>query len=300
MTAVGDAAGVRIDLHTHSAVSDGTQTPAELVRAAMAAGLDVLAITDHDTTDSWTEAEDAAREVGIELVKGIEVSTQHEGTSVHLLAYLPDPTEPVLAASLGRIVEGRTDRAPGMVNVLRRHGSAITLDAVRRKTGSGVTGRPHVADVLVDLGEVRDRDDAFARLLGPGMPGYVSRYAPALTEAVGTVAGAGGVSVIAHPWGQHGSDLLDESTFADLASHGLAGIEVDHADHSPEQRDRLRGIARDLDLVVTGSSDHHGLGKSLDFSLGCNTTTPDEYDRLLARAATAAQAAGRRTPEVVR
>ncbi|MEJ7831385.1 MAG: PHP domain-containing protein [Nocardioides sp.] len=290
---------MRIDLHTHSLVSDGTQTPTELVRAAVGAGLDVLAITDHDTAESWTEAEAAAREVGIGLVLGVEISTKHRGQSVHLLAYLPDPTEPALAESLALIVEGRTDRAPGMVAALREHGSAITLEAVRRKSGSGVTGRPHVADVLVELGEVRNRDEAFARLLSPGMPGYVTRYAPALVDSIGIVAGAGGASVVAHPWGRNGSDLLDDATFADLAARGLAGIEVDHADHSPEKRDRLRGIARDLDLVVTGSSDHHGLGKSLDFFLGANTTAPEEYERLLARSSLSSERSGRRTPEVV-
>jgi predicted metal-dependent phosphoesterase TrpH len=290
---------LRIDLHTHSRVSDGTQTPTELVRAAAAGGLDVLAITDHDTADGWEEAARAAEEVGLELVRGMEISTQHHGVGVHLLGYLPDPTHPELAAALRKILDGRSSRVPAVLDRLRGLGSAITIDDVRRANpGATATGRPHIADALVTLGEVADRDEAFERFLAAGRPAYVGRYAPPLESMIRAVERAGGITVIAHPWGRNGRSSPDEATLAALADVGLAGIEVDHEDHAPEARDQLRGIARNLGLVATGSSDHHGIGK-VGHELGCNTTAPEEYERLLELAAAASTRSGRATPDVV-
>jgi predicted metal-dependent phosphoesterase TrpH len=290
---------VRIDLHTHSRASDGTQSPAELVRAAVDAGLDVLAITDHDTSDGWAEAAATASEVGLTLVRGMELSTWFRGRGVHLLAYLPDPTYPPLVAELGRILGGRDARVPAMVDRLNGLGIPITQDDVRRAAGdAAATGRPHVADALVALGAVTDRDEAFLKYLAAGRPAYVGRYAGDLPEMVGIVADAGGVSVLAHPWGRHERSSLDEAALAELAELGLAGIEVDHQDHDAESRAALRAIARDLGLVATGSSDHHGAGKA-DHELGVNTTDPEEFARLLALAEDAAQRSGRHTPEVV-
>lgn len=275
---------MRIDLHTHSSASDGTDTPADLVRAAKAAGLDVVALTDHDATSGWAEAADAADEVGITLVPGLEISTKFRHRGVHLLAYLPDPTHPPLVAALDRILVGRTERTPAIVDALRRHGIDITEDDVRREAGGSVAaGRPHVADALVRLGVSPDRTQAFADLLNPGRPGYANRYAAPLEEMIPLVTAAGGVTVIAHPWGRSGGSVLDEEALAGLRDLGLAGIEVDHQDHDPTTRARLRGLARDLDLLVTGSSDHHGLGK-IDHDLGVNTTDPEQYERLLALA----------------
>jgi hypothetical protein len=276
---------VRIDLHTHSDRSDGTTTPAELVREARTQGLDVVAITDHDTTDGWDEAAKTAQEEGITLVRGLEISCKLAGHGVHLLAYLPDPTHPSLVEMLDRILVGRTERTPAIVEALREHGIAITEDDVRREAGGSVAaGRPHVADALVRLGVVRDRTHAFDELLNPGRPGYRNRYAAELEDMIPLVNEAGGVAVIAHPWGRHGGTVLDEEAFASLKEIGLAGIEVDHQDHSAELRVRLRGIAAELDLVVTGSSDHHGLGK-VDHDLGVNTTDPEQYERLVSLAA---------------
>ncbi|MFC4784094.1 PHP domain-containing protein [Nocardioides sp. MAHUQ-72] len=290
---------MRIDLHTHSRASDGTQSPAELVRAAAEAGLDVVALTDHDTAEGWDEAAVAAREAGVSLVRGMEISTRHDGRGVHLLAYLPDPTHPGLVAELGRILEGRSSRLPAMLERLRELGIDIDADDVRRVAGDAVsTGRPHVADALVDLDVVADRTEAFQRFLSPGRPAYANRYAAPLESMLRIVGEAGGVSVIAHPWGRHGRQEPDEGTLAGLADAGLAGIEVDHQDHDGPTRDRLRGIARNLGLVATGSSDHHGTGK-VDHELGCNTTDPDEYHRLLDLAGAAAARSGRSTPQVV-
>jgi predicted metal-dependent phosphoesterase TrpH len=291
---------VRIDLHTHSRASDGTQSPEELVRAAVAEGLDVLAITDHDTAEGWAEAERTAREVGLELVRGMEISTRHQGRSVHLLAYLPDPTYPPLHAELERVLQGRRSRVPVMLDRLRAMDIAISDEDVDRASGgTAATGRPHVADALVTLGHVADRSEAFDRYLGAGRPAHVNRYAAPLVETIGLVAEAGGVTVVAHPWGRSGRQWPGERELAELRDAGLSGVEVDHQDHDPAARELLRAIARDLDLVVTGSSDHHGTGKT-DHELGVNTTSPEDYQRLLELAAAAAARSPRTPPEVVR
>ena len=290
---------MRIDLHTHTRASDGTHTPEELVSAAAEQGIDVLGLTDHDTAEGWDEAARTAGEVGVALVRGMEISCRHLGQGAHLLAYLPDPTYPPLVTHLRKILDGRSSRVPAMLERLRSVGIAVDIADVRRAAdGTAATGRPHVADALVALGVVPDRDEAFRRYLSPGRPAYVNRYAPALVEMVRVVEEAGGVTVLAHPWGRHGPESMTEGAIAELAGLGLAGLEVDHQDHTPSDRERLRAIARGLDLVVTGSSDHHGIGK-LDHELRCNTTAPEEYERLMAMAATAAARSGRATPDVV-
>ena len=291
---------MRIDLHTHSDRSDGTMTPADLVRHAREEGIDVLGLTDHDTTEGWAEAAEAAEEAGLTLVRGIELSCVLQGSGVHLLAYLPDPEHRGLGDELVRILEGRNARLPATLERLRRIGIDIEADDVRRLAGDAAAmGRPHVADALVAKGVVRDRGEAFDRYLGPQGPAYVHRYAADLVTMIDTVADAGGVSVIAHPWAKrHNHEALDEAGLAALKEVGLAGVEVDHQDHDPATRDRLRSVARNLDLLVTGSSDFHGEGK-VDHDLGCNTTDPEEYARLLDLARAAERASGRRTPEVV-
>ena len=291
---------MRIDLHTHSDRSDGTMTPADLVRHAREEDIDVLGLTDHDTTEGWAEAAEAAEEAGLTLVRGIELSCVLQGSGVHLLAYLPDPEHRGLGDELVRILEGRSARLPATLERLRRIGIDIEADDVRRLAGDAAAmGRPHVADALVAKGVVRDRGEAFDRYLGPQGPAYVHRYAADLVTMIDTVADAGGVSVIAHPWAKrHNHQALDEAGLAALKEVGLAGVEVDHQDHDPATRDRLRSVARNLDLLVTGSSDFHGEGK-VDHDLGCNTTDPEEYARLLDLARAAERASGRRTPEVV-
>jgi predicted metal-dependent phosphoesterase TrpH len=292
---------VRIDLHTHTDRSDGTTSPTDLVRRARDVGLDVLGLTDHDTTEGWAEAADVAERVGLTLVRGIELSCKLAGHGVHLLAYLPDPTEEELADELGRILDGRNSRLPTTLEKLRDLGVDIEAGDVRRVAGEAAAmGRPHVADALVAKGVVKDRAEAFDRYLGPRGPAYVKRYAADLVGMVRIVARAGGVTVLAHPWAsRHNHEALDEDGLAALKEAGLAGVEVDHQDHGPATREGLRAVARDLDLVVTGSSDYHGDGK-VDHELGCNTTDPEEYDRLLALAGKASAASGRTTPQVVR
>ena len=289
---------MRIDLHTHTDRSDGTCSPSELVREAGAAGIDVLGLTDHDTAESWAEAAHAATQAGLTLVPGLEVSCKLSGYGVHLLAYLPDPSYPPLARELERILDGRNSRLPATLDRLRDLGIDIDADDVRRLSGDAAAiGRPHVADALIAKGAVRDRDEAFERYLGPGGPAYVDRYAAPLVDMIRLVTEAGGASVVAHPWARHNHDALDEAGIADLTRSGLAGVEVDHQDHGPEARDALRAIAQNLDLIVTGSSDYHGTGK-VGHDLGCNTTDPEQFERLMSVAAKASAASGRSTPEV--
>ncbi len=272
---------MRIDLHTHSSVSDGTDSPTELVAAAAAAGVDVLALADHDTVSGLAEASDAARAAGIELVPAIEVSTTWQGADIHLLAYWPDSASSPLEEMLATIRAGRLTRIPQMLAALAAYGIRLTEEQVRRAAGGAVSlGRPHVADALVAAGVVGSRDEAFATWVGEGMPGHVWTPAPTLPHAITVVRQAGGLPVIAHPWGRGSRRVLDESALAALADSGLVGVEVDHMDHDGTTRTRLRAIAGDLGLVPTGGSDYHGTGKA-GAHLGAHTTSPDAYATLL-------------------
>jgi predicted metal-dependent phosphoesterase TrpH len=290
---------VRIDLHTHSNRSDGTDPVDVLIAHAKRDGLDVIALTDHDTADGWVEGRTAAEEVGIGFLPGIEISCKLSGVSVHLLGYLPDPAYPPLAEELALVREGRTGRVPAIVARLNQAGVALTVEEVlAQAVGTPSVGRPHVADALVANGTVADRMEAFDRFLADGGPGHVSHYAIEPGKAIEVVRAAGGVPIIAHPWGRSSRRLMTPEVIARLvADHGLAGLEVDHQDHNPEDRATLRGIAGDLGIIVTGSSDHHGLGK-IDHPLGANTTTPDQFEALLALAKANAAASSVKPPEV--
>jgi hypothetical protein len=291
---------MRIDLHSHSSRSDGTLSPAELIAHAVDERIDCLALTDHDTSDGWAEAIAAARSAGILLIPGMEISCRYAGHGVHLLAYLPDPTLPALDEELGRILGGREARLPLTLRRLNEAGIPITEADVRSVSDdASALGRPHIADALIRLGVVADRDEAFTRFLGPRGPAYVDRYAADLEEMIDLVAAAGGASVIAHPWAKrHDYTALGATALKQLRDRGLAGIEVDHQDHDVPTRAQLRRIAAELDLVVTGSSDFHGEGK-FDHDLGCNLTAPAELERLLERAARAAKKADRSVPSVI-
>lgn len=275
---------MRIDLHTHTIFSDGLDTPEELVAGAVAAGLDAVAVTDHDTFDGLPRARAAASGAGLGFVPGLELSAQVGGHSVHLLMYGGDPDDAALGAELGRIVRGREERIPAMVARLTELGLPLSLDEVASFAERATSiGRPHVADALVARGYVADRDEAFARWLGDDRPGYVDRYAAPLVEAIGLARGAGGVAVIAHPWSRSGRHQLPERFLADLvAEHGLDGVEADHPGHLPSDRVALHALAARLGVLATGSSDYHGAGKKAGYHLGACTTAPEAYARLLA------------------
>jgi predicted metal-dependent phosphoesterase TrpH len=273
---------VRIDLHCHSTASDGTDTPAELVRNAAAAGLDVVALTDHDTTRGYAEAI-AALPVGLTLVTGAELSCRLDGISMHMLAYLFDPEEPSLFAERELVRDDRVPRAQGMVAKLQGLGVPITWEQVARIAGDGSVGRPHVATALVELGVVPTVNDAFTGdWLADGARAYVPKHETDPFEALRLIKGAGGVAVFAHPAASKRGRTVPESAIAELAAAGLDGIEVDHMDHEPATRARLRGLAAELGLLGTGSSDYHGSRKTC--VLGEYTTDPEVYGEITRRA----------------
>ncbi|MBI9114182.1 PHP domain-containing protein [Sanguibacter suaedae] len=264
-----------VDLHTHSTVSDGTDTPSALVEAAAVAGLDVVALTDHDSTGGWAEAADAARRTGVALVRGTEISARADGVSVHLLSYLHDPEHPDLVRQNERVRTARTTRARRMVELLGED-YRLTWDDVLEQTSPGTTiGRPHIADALVAAGYLPDRSAAFASILHPGTRYYVPHYAPDALDAVRAVRAAGGVPVLAHPGAAARGKVVTARTIESLAGAGLVGLEVHHRDNGEDQRRRLLGLARSLGLCVTGSSDYHGAGKPN--RLGENTTDPEVF-----------------------
>ncbi|MEU6506769.1 PHP domain-containing protein [Streptomyces sp. NPDC046942] len=273
---------MRIDLHCHSTASDGTDTPAELVRKAAAAGLDVVALTDHDTTRGYGEAI-AALPAGLTLVTGAELSCRIDGISMHMLAYLFDPEEPALLAERELVRDDRVPRAKGMVAKLNALGVPVTWEQVERIAAGGSVGRPHVATALVELGVVPTVSDAFTEeWLADGGRAFVEKHETDPFEAIRLVKGAGGVCVFAHPAAAKRGRTVPEFRIAEMAEAGLDGIEVDHMDHDADARDRLRGLAKDLDLLVTGSSDYHGSRKTV--SLGAYTTDPEVYGEITRRA----------------
>ncbi|MFF0211330.1 PHP domain-containing protein [Streptomyces althioticus] len=273
---------MRIDLHTHSTASDGRDTPAELVRKAAAAGLDVVALTDHDTTRGHAEAL-AALPQGLTLVTGAELSCRLDGVSMHLLAYLFDPEEPALLAERELVRDDRVPRAKGMIAKLNELGVPVTWEQVARIAGNGSVGRPHVASALVELGVVDSVSDAFTpEWLADGGRAYVPKHETDPFEAVRLVKNAGGVAVFAHPAAVKRGRTVPDSAIAELARAGLDGIEVDHMDHDPGTRARLRGLAGELELLVTGSSDYHGSRKTC--VLGEFSTDPEVYGEITRRA----------------
>lgn len=268
-----------IDLHAHSSASDGTEPAGEVVAAAARAGLDVIALTDHDTYAGWAAAERSAREVGIDLVRGVEISCSHRGISVHLLAYLVDPAHHGLAAELDHARQSRTTRIDRMVERMAADGIPVTVEQVRELAGEGTTmGRPHIADALVASGYVGSRDEAFADVLRNGSRYYVSHYAPDPVTAVELVRAAGGVPVMAHPFANARGWTVGDDVIATMAEAGLAGLESRHRDHSPQERRHAEELAGRLGLFTTGSSDYHGTGKQN--RLGENTTTADVLDEI--------------------
>ncbi|MFJ8939024.1 PHP domain-containing protein [Streptomyces sp. NPDC102365] len=273
---------MRIDLHCHSKASDGTDTPAELVRNAAAAGLDVVALTDHDTTRGYAEAI-AAVPAGLTLVTGAELSCRLDGVGLHMLAYLFDPDEPDLLRERELVRDDRVPRAQAMIGSLRELGVPITWEHVERIASGGSVGRPHIATALVELGVVETVSDAFtSEWLADGGRAHIQKHESDPFEMIRLVKAAGGVTVFAHPAAAKRGRTVPESAIAELAAAGLDGIEVDHMDHDAATRARLRGLASELGLLTTGSSDYHGHRKACE--LGEYTTDPEIYAEITRRA----------------
>jgi len=271
-----------IDLHAHSSVSDGTETPAELIAAAVAAGLGTVAITDHDSTGGWASALAAAEGTGLDVVPGIELSTQLDYASVHVLGYLVDPTDPDLVAATATIRAERLGRAESMVARIGRDYDLSWADVLVHTTPDSTVGRPHIADALVAKGIVPDRTAAFQTILSWRGGYYQPHRAPLPVVGVELIVAAGGVPVIAHPGARGPSSLFDDAKIRDLVAAGLAGLELDHRDNAPERLPVWRAWADRYDLIVTGSSDYHGAGKPN--RLGEHTTAPTQLARIRERA----------------
>lgn len=272
-----------IDLHTHSDESDGTFAPSEVVRRAAELGLDVVALTDHDTTAGLEEAGEAAREVGVELVPGVEFSAEYQGTSIHVLCYWMDVSNQELQTELKRLRDDRFRRGEMMIEKLQALGFDISFERVRRIAGGGNIVRPHVAQAMVEAGIVADEAEAFDRFIADGGPAHVPKHALDPLDSVDLIVRADGVCVLAHPgmWGDQTS--VPEDLIAAMAGRGMVGLEVDHTDHTPEQRSTYRAMAERLGLVATGGSDCHGTRYD-PIRLGSSLCDPEQFAALRARA----------------
>lgn len=277
-----------IDLHTHSNASDGTDSPSELIDKAISKGLDLIALTDHDTVGGWDEATTALKKhesnSKLELVLGSEVSCQGEdGTSIHMLGLLFDPNYTPLISEFEKTRENRITRMSRIISRLNEAGIEITIEEVNaQKRGDATLGRPHLADALVARGHVASREEAFNIFLHNGSKFYINHYSPSPEVAIRLIKEAGGVAVIAHPLASRSGRKIDLETLNQLIKAGLDGIEVDHRDHNEMERSELMRLAIEHDLVVTGSSDYHGTGKMNQ--LAEFTTHPEQWERLEAKA----------------
>lgn len=272
-----------IDLHVHTICSDGTLTPTEVVELAAKRGLDTIAISDHDTTEGQAEAAEAGTGLGVEIVPGIEFSTEYDGSSLHVLAYWPDPDDPDLVEELRRLNDTRFRRGELMVVKLRELGYPISFERVREIAGDSLIARPHVAQAMVEAGIVPNEKAAFTEgFIADGGRAWVPKHALHPLRALELIRAAGGVCVIAHPgmWKGHGS--VPDELIEEMAAGGMVGIEVDHPDHDEEKRRRYRALGERLGLVITGSSDCHG--ERYGFRLGCDTTDPEAFGALRAAA----------------
>ncbi len=273
-----------LDLHSHSTASDGSLSPTELVRAAARAGVTHLALTDHDGMDGIAEAEAAAAEVGIALVPGVELSTEHDGLTSDILGYFPNPDHPGLAAHFAATREERQGRAARMVDSLQDLGADIDLARVRDLAPGGLITRPHVAQALVEAGFVADRSEAFRRYIGQGRPAYVPRAKLSPEDACALLRAAGGVPVLAHP-------VPPYRAFADpkglrrllprLKAAGLGGLECHYPGYSAPTVRWLVVLADHFGLVPTGGSDFHGSWRPRNPLGGVSTVPADTVERLL-------------------
>jgi len=272
-----------IDLHTHTTFSDGTDTPTQLINKALAAGITTIALTDHDSISGWQEATTALRP-GICLVPGAEVSCQTlDGISVHILGLLFDSSNTELIDTLEKTRENRFGRMEKIIAKINEAGIEISMSEVLEQLSDGATlGRPHLADALIKKGVVASREEAFTQMLHNHSKYYVSHYSPTPEAVIKLIKDAGGVSVIAHPMASHRGRIISLDTFGSLIQAGLDGIEVDHRDHSAEEKTQLISLAKESKLVMTGASDYHGNGK-LNL-LGEYTTEPAQWQKLEERA----------------
>jgi len=253
---------IMVDLHTHSTASDGSYTPEEVVRLAKERGLGAISLTDHDTVDGLAEAVAAGEALGVEVIPGVEISARFPGGSMHILGYFIDYTNGLLDQRLAVLKKARAERNPRIIAKLNALGAKITMAQVEQISGGGQVGRPHIARALLEHGYVRNIQEAFDRYLGNGAPAHVSKFRFPQDEAIAMIREAQGIPVLAHPFTLSlGSAFALKKQLEDLKKLGLAGLEVYYSEHTPEQEALYLKLARDLDLLITGGSDFHGLNK---------------------------------------
>ena len=271
---------VRIDPHTHSACSDGTDSPAELMARAAGSGLDVVGLTDHDTMAGWDEAASAVPVTGVTLLRGTEISCAADGITLHLLSYLHRGDDQALSEAFAHARTSRDTRAQRMVERLSEDYPITWEDVVTQSAGTHTIGRPHIADALVAAGSFPDRNAAFAGPLATSSPYYVHHWALDPVEACRLVRAAGGVPVAAHPRASSRQRrLVPDEVFAEMADAGLAALEMHHRDQTPEQREQVRVLAQRLGLGLSGASDYHGTGKPN--RLGENLMPPELLEQIV-------------------
>ena len=274
-----------IDLHVHTTASDGTASPAEAVKLAKVAGLSAIAITDHDTVSGYAEAAEAGKALGVEVIPGIEISTKY-GRAVHILGYYIDPDSDKLAPVLEWVVRDRDERNRKMAELMAADGLPVSYEEMHRRFGA-VIGRPHFAEVLVELGLAKDVRDAFDRYVEKGQKYYLPRNFLSIERSVEIIREAGGIPVLAHPF----QYKLDDAGLRELIEHcmesGLKGIECRYSGYSTEQSKYLGRLAEEYGLIKTGGSDFHGENKK-HISIGTGTgalEVPYQYLEKLREAA---------------
>lgn len=274
---------IRIDLHTHSNESDGTDRPAELVESAIASGITHLALTDHDSISGWQEALERAED-RLALVLGAEISCQTaDALSVHMLGFLFDPSNARLREAMEQTRTNRVTRMERIVARLQEAGIEITIDDVYAELREGATlGRPHLADAMVKKGIIKDRSEAFEKFLHNRSKFYIPDASPTPERAISLIKEAGGVAIIAHPFASLRGRIISSQYLESLIDAGLDGIEIEHRDHNESERESLKELSRRYGLIVTGGSDYHGTGK--ENRLGENRTDPSQFEQIVARA----------------
>jgi 3',5'-nucleoside bisphosphate phosphatase len=251
-----------IDLHTHSTASDGSYSPAEVVRLAKEGGLAAMALTDHDTVDGLPQAVAAGEELGVEIIPGVEISAQFPGGTMHIVGLFVEYQNGVLDQRLAVLKQARMDRNPRIIAKLNGLGIPITMAQVDRISGGGQVGRPHIARALMETGYVQDLQEAFDKYLGWHKPAYVSKFRFPPDQALAMIREARGIPILAHPFTLGlGSAYALKNLVIELKGLGLAGLEVYYSEHTPEQEALYQRLARELDLQISGGSDFHGLNK---------------------------------------
>lgn len=279
-----------IDLHTHSTASDGLYAPSELLRQAHTAGLKVLALTDHDSTEGVEEAAEAAKNLGIDFIPGIELNTDVHGGEIHVLGYFLDYQLPAFQATLKVLRDARVRRGQRMVELLNEQGIHISWERVR-ELAQGAVGRPHVAKALMEAGYVKSIAAAFDTYIGKNGPAYVPRYTVSPEDAVRLINSANGLPVMAHPIGSPGLATL-RTWLPDLQTAGLVGLETYYGPYTHKEEQALLSLAKQYNLIPTGGTDFHGPGIH-PTPLGGRFVPPEAVERLKALSA---QRQGRSLP----